>query len=514
MGGIMLQPHEAYRLRLLNRAALCLTLALASCVRAPLRVGSSGDYPPFSERTADGAWRGFDIEVARAWAHDRGRRLELVQVRWPDLGPALGRGEFDVAMSGVTVRLDRLLEGRFTGPVARTQAVLAAPHGTPPPRVAVNRGGHLERVARAAFPEARLVLVDDNRLAEALAAGVADGVVTDSLELPALAIPDLAVVRTLSDDRKAYFLRADAGALAADLDAWLALRERDGWLPALRRHVLGPGSDPSPQPAAVARLTDLIGRRLMLMPAVASAKRAAGLPVLDARREAEVEASAVARAEDAGIEPEPYRALARAQIAAARAVQEHVRPAPPTAPLAAIRAAIDRIDAALLPALIDALPVTTPPDVLVAAIRRDAGLAALSTAAARPIAEALRALAPVPGQRTDPSLPGRPVSAKLQLREDAPMAKATWNGTVLAESDRCEVVEGNHYFPPEAVRREYLRDSATHTTCGWKGVASYYDVVIDGKTNRDAAWFYPEPKDAARSIAGYVAFWRGVQVEP
>ena len=93
------------------------------------------------------------------------------------------------------------------------------------------------------------------------------------------------------------------------------------------------------------------------------------------------------------------------------------------------------------------------------------------------------------------------------------MPKAIWNGAVLAESDRCEVVEGNQYFPPEAVRREHLEPSATHTTCPWKGVASYYDVVVNGETNRDAAWYYPEPKAAARNIKGYVAFWRGVKVE-
>jgi uncharacterized protein (DUF427 family) len=93
------------------------------------------------------------------------------------------------------------------------------------------------------------------------------------------------------------------------------------------------------------------------------------------------------------------------------------------------------------------------------------------------------------------------------------MAKAIWNGAVLAESDRTRLVEGNHYFPPEAVKREYLRASATHTTCGWKGVASYYDVVVDGETNRDAAWYYPDPKSAAADIGGHVAFWRGVRVE-
>jgi uncharacterized protein (DUF427 family) len=94
------------------------------------------------------------------------------------------------------------------------------------------------------------------------------------------------------------------------------------------------------------------------------------------------------------------------------------------------------------------------------------------------------------------------------------MARAIWNGVVIAKSDATIVVEGNHYFPPYSVNREYLRESATHTVCSWKGVASYYDVVINDAVNRDAAWYYPEPKEAARRIAGYIAFWRGVKVEP
>ena len=93
------------------------------------------------------------------------------------------------------------------------------------------------------------------------------------------------------------------------------------------------------------------------------------------------------------------------------------------------------------------------------------------------------------------------------------MTRALWKGAVLAESDRCVRVEGNAYFPPDAVRREHLRDSATHTTCSWKGVASYYDVVVGDDVNRDAAWFYPAPKDAAKEIRDHVAFWRGVTVE-
>ncbi|WP_322487707.1 DUF427 domain-containing protein [Chloroflexus sp.] len=94
------------------------------------------------------------------------------------------------------------------------------------------------------------------------------------------------------------------------------------------------------------------------------------------------------------------------------------------------------------------------------------------------------------------------------------MPRAIWNGAVIAESDATIVVEGNHYFPPEAVKREYLRDSQTHTVCSWKGTASYYDVVVNGAVNRDAAWYYPVPKEAAKQIAGYIAFWRGVKVEP
>jgi uncharacterized protein (DUF427 family) len=92
--------------------------------------------------------------------------------------------------------------------------------------------------------------------------------------------------------------------------------------------------------------------------------------------------------------------------------------------------------------------------------------------------------------------------------------KAVWNGAVLAESDRTEVVEGNHYFPPESVHREYFKESPTHTACPWKGTASYYTVVVGGKENPDAAWYYPAPKEAAKQIAGHVAFWRGVQVVP
>ncbi|HEU4319255.1 MAG TPA: DUF427 domain-containing protein [Acidimicrobiia bacterium] len=92
------------------------------------------------------------------------------------------------------------------------------------------------------------------------------------------------------------------------------------------------------------------------------------------------------------------------------------------------------------------------------------------------------------------------------------MARATWNGVVLAESDETLVVEGNHYFPRASINEEYFADSDTHTRCHWKGTASYLDVVVDGQTNADAAWYYPTPSDAAAEIKDRVAFWRGVKV--
>jgi uncharacterized protein (DUF427 family) len=90
--------------------------------------------------------------------------------------------------------------------------------------------------------------------------------------------------------------------------------------------------------------------------------------------------------------------------------------------------------------------------------------------------------------------------------------KAAWENTVLAESQQTVVVEGNHYFPPDSIKKEYFRQSEKNTTCPWKGRASYYHIQVGGKTNEDAAWYYPEPKEAAKSIKDHVAFWRGVKV--
>jgi len=92
------------------------------------------------------------------------------------------------------------------------------------------------------------------------------------------------------------------------------------------------------------------------------------------------------------------------------------------------------------------------------------------------------------------------------------MPKAIWNGVLIAESDHTQIVEGNYYFPVDSIKSEHFRENENHTVCPWKGTASYYDIEVDGQVNRDAAWYYPSPKPAAKNIKDHIAFWRGVQV--
>ncbi|MDX1650761.1 MAG: transporter substrate-binding domain-containing protein, partial [Myxococcota bacterium] len=255
--------------------------------RDVLRVATSGDYAPFSVRREDGSRAGLDVEVARAFARDTGRRLRVVPLRWPALLEDLAAGRFDVAMSGVTVRPERSLEGRFSVPVATSGALVLAPRaraadglaaldaaGT---RIAVNAGGHLERAARAHFRRARVVPVPDNaRVLERLRRGEVDAVVTDTLEAPhwEARLPGLARLGPFTRDRKAYLLPADAADLAAELDAWLLAREADGTLAALRDRALGEAARPTATPLAA--LVAAVDERLALMPLVAEAKRASG----------------------------------------------------------------------------------------------------------------------------------------------------------------------------------------------------------------------------------------------
>jgi cyclohexadienyl dehydratase len=325
--------------------ALAVAAALAACAARPpadapvLRVGTSGDYAPFSlER--DGDLEGLDVEVARRFARDTGRRLELVRFRWPDLVTDLAAGRFDAAMGGVTVRPERALAGTFTRPILETGTMVLTRvgvartvteldrHGL---RMAVNAGGHLERVARRAFPQAILLPVDDNRvLPRLLADGLVEAIVTDDVEarLFAPGVPMAVALGPVTRDRKAYLAR-DA-ALAAELDRWVRAREIDGTLAMLRERWLG--MPPEPRTAAVSdveALLALVDLRLALMPAVAAAKEAAGLAVADPAQEARVLEAARERAAARGLAPAAVQALFEAQIAAARAVQRDFLATPP-----------------------------------------------------------------------------------------------------------------------------------------------------------------------------------------
>src|SRR5581483_8082560 len=284
---------------------------------APLRIGTSGDYPPFSVSREDGDVGGFDVDVLRAYARDRGRETALVRFAWPELERRLLRGDFDVAAGGITVRGDRLARAPMTATVARTDAVLVlrgnacsafAAKGAHGSTIAVNGGGHLEKVARRTLPGAEIrALASNGDLPRAFRARDVDGIVTDTAELHELRragdVSGGCVAAVLSRDRKAYWVDPRDAELARDLDAWLAEREADGLLPAVRaRYGLEPaagGADALLSPAP-ARVADLVGRRLLLMPLVAEAKRARGAPVEDLGREAVVERRAADAACAAG----------------------------------------------------------------------------------------------------------------------------------------------------------------------------------------------------------------------
>ena len=292
-----------------------------------LRVGTSGDYPPFSV-ARDGQYEGLDVDVARRFAHDSGRRLEIVPFRWPDLVADMDAGRFDLAMGGVTMRPERAVAGTFTRPVTRAGVVVVASPGTrldrPGLRLAVNAGGHLERIARRLFPDARLVRTTDNRLlASLVTSGDADGVVTDEVEAAgiAAALPDAVQHGPFTHDAKAYLGRDPA--LVGELDGWLRAREADGTLAELRARWLGSARADRRSVAAADLDAALaaIDLRLAFMPAIAAAKRAARRTVDDPAQEARVLEAARAAADRHGLDPSTVEALFRALLAAARAIQ-------------------------------------------------------------------------------------------------------------------------------------------------------------------------------------------------
>ncbi|MCS5637199.1 MAG: transporter substrate-binding domain-containing protein [Myxococcota bacterium] len=361
-------------------SALALAAALLACAASAaadrtLRVGTSGDYAPFSVIVAAPGgpalprYEGFDPDLARAYARDRNLTVQFVQFRWPELIDDLEAGRFDVAMSGITVRPERSLAGRFTVPVALSGAVALVPAEGPLKRVddldrtgiqiAVNAGGHLERTARARFPRATVLPISNNAdVLGAMAQGVAQAVVTDTQEAPHWRArrSGLRVLGPFSRDRKALLVAAGQPGLARDLDAWLLAAERSGRMAEWRARSLDePGQPPR---SVLSALLAAISERLALMPLVAESKRSSGSAIEVPEREARVVDAALARVREterlaevppSGAIPEAaVRQLFRAQIEAAKSIQLRVLalPRPPAGP------APPDLDGALRPALL------------------------------------------------------------------------------------------------------------------------------------------------------------------
>jgi len=373
-----------------------------------LLVGTSGDYPPFSVEApeAEAGLAGLDVELLRAFAKARGMPVEWVRFRWPDLPAALARGAFDVAVGGVTVRPERSLRGAFTRPVVVTGAVALVRDGARFPdaaslasaRIAVNAGGHLERVARGLFPGAQVVAVADNGAPpRLLAAGEVDAALTDGAEAPLWRrqVPGAREIGPLTRDAKAWWVRPDRPELARELDAWLAAREADGTLARLRGERLGDANAPAaaaPLPALLAALRE----RLELAPLVAEAKRAVGAPVDAPEQEERVLRAAVAAAraaaERAG-RPAPaderVRAFFRAQIDAGKEIQTRTlagppAPGPPFDLDRELRPALARTSEKIA-ALVSELPPGLPRSELEAEVREALGSLGLSEKSLRAV---------------------------------------------------------------------------------------------------------------------------------
>jgi cyclohexadienyl dehydratase len=360
--------------------AAALSSAGATPAASPLRIGTSGDYAPFSfvSEGAQGGIDGFDVALARAFAAAEGRPLELVRFHWPELASSLQDGRFDIAMSGVTVRPDRSLVGRFSLPVAESGAVVLvrdskrfpdlAALESGRPHLVVNAGGHLEHLTRERFPNAEIEALSDNaQVRRALFQGQADAAVSDSLEAREWqrGVARLHVLGPFSRDRKAPLVRADLPELAEQLDQWLFDRESDGTLSHLRRTWFGPGRA-TPTAVPLAAFLAAADERLGLMPLVALAKRRAGLPVRDEAQERRVLDTAMRVLREKAAEPDRAqqadaagRGVFEALIAAARHLEDVVlethgsesTPDPPSLD-DTLRPAISRITPKLAEALV------------------------------------------------------------------------------------------------------------------------------------------------------------------
>jgi len=322
--------------------------------RGVLRVGTSGDYAPFT--LAQGPEiTGLDAELATRAARDLGVRVEFVRFSWGNLLADLKAGRFDIGASGITLRPERALAPRE---VAQRMPDPAA-FDRSDVRIAVNRGGYLERVAHRFFPHATILPTDDNRrLLDPVLGNGADAALSDSAEARGLAHPELVRLGPLTRDHKGLLVGERAPELADWLDDWLRARELDGFVSALRRKHLGDESATADM--TVEAIVADVGLRMGLMPLVAAAKARKALPIEDRSQEARVLERIAATATRYAISPTDTRTLYDVLIRASKEVQRassasaaasaDVGPA-----LDDLRDAIRRIDEHLMHSLRDAV---------------------------------------------------------------------------------------------------------------------------------------------------------------
>jgi len=384
----------------------------APAAHATLRAGTSGDYAPLSIWKGDRV-EGFAPALIAAFASREHLEVSWTRFRWPGLTEDLRGGRFDLAADGITVRPERSIAGRFTVPIARGGAVLLVRRAVglqlgaldrPGLRVVVNQGGHLERVARGLFRAAALRVIPDNEAVRvAFAQGEADAALTNTFEAPgwAAGVADVEQLGPLTQDVTAIWVRADRAELADRLDAWLLDQEERGELASLRTRWLGAGGGPRAA-SPVSALLAATAERLALMPFVADAKRRTGMAVEDTTQEERVitaSANAVAHAAQERGQPAPRRELVdaffRAQIEAAKAVQQRDTPAAPAATYALdadLRPAIARISARMA-RLAVRVPRGTDRAAVIAEARVDLAGTGLASESIDRIGAALAALA-------------------------------------------------------------------------------------------------------------------------
>ena len=320
----------------------------AAVNRGLLRVGTSGDYAPFSRRDGGAEPRGFDVDVASELAADLGLELRWVPFRWPELARQFAAGEFDVAMGGITWQPARDVAGYMTRAVARGGPCVLGDAGAA--RVAVNRGGVLEAWARAHLTGRELITVDDNQsLPQLLAGGRVGAIVTDSFERHSFARPGWASRCEPALARKVYWVAPAAPAgLAPRIDAWL--RDHVERVQAAQERWLGERQ----RLDASTHLSDLLARRFAYMPLVAAIKAERNLPIEDLPREREVLDAVAAGARREGLPEAATVALFSLQIELSKAVQRQQREPTPLDLGSQLRPALGALGERILAALVEA----------------------------------------------------------------------------------------------------------------------------------------------------------------